>query len=392
MGILEMMSMAQKLKLANALHAFLKPEKPFVRGKFKSNELADSTLMNLTTGVPREELIRLMKSVGISQDVIDEVPRIAKPVLPEARTNSVMVDAAPKFFQVIPALTMKAIKPKQKVALYNLMHKHVHGKEHKPVRKFKTDEMAITSLNCVAKNFSREATAEFMKKTKLPKPLWEPLLEPLVGPDISELFKKPIRHETNPILPPGKSKLRMSAQRVLAAIQNLIPDARTEHKTKVKGRKEVTSTQVSQYLKTSTHFICETIRAELFPARLVTYDDDTPDNGVEFLYIELTVAGREFKCEPGLELIRLPSPTPGPRSKFAGDPDKPKSAGKKSTIAKADKKIYKLVKANPRKEGTWGWKSFNLIKDGMSYAEYKAAGGRNNDLSWDISHKFVEVR
>jgi hypothetical protein len=54
--------------------------------------------------------------------------------------------------------------------------------------------------------------------------------------------------------------------------------------------------------------------------------------------------------------------------------------------------IFKIVKSNPRKESTWGWKSFNLVTNGMTVAEYLAAGGRKNDLSWDIDHKFVELR
>jgi hypothetical protein len=64
---------------------------------------------------------------------------------------------------------------------------------------------------------------------------------------------------------------------------------------------------------------------------------------------------------------------PGPKSKFRG------------------KFLYKLVDKNPRREGTWGYRSWELIQDGMSYEAYKAAGGRNNDLQWDIDHRRIEV-
>jgi hypothetical protein len=64
---------------------------------------------------------------------------------------------------------------------------------------------------------------------------------------------------------------------------------------------------------------------------------------------------------------------PGPKSKFRG------------------KFLYKLVDKNPRREGTWGYRSWELIQDGMSYEAYKAAGGRNNDLQWDIDRKRIEV-
>lgn len=71
--------------------------------------------------------------------------------------------------------------------------------------------------------------------------------------------------------------------------------------------------------------------------------------------------------------------TPGPKSKFLG------------------KKIYLKVKENPRREGTHGHKSFEILKDlgfnrGMPYEEYKQLKGRNNDLQWDIDHGYVEVK
>lgn len=65
---------------------------------------------------------------------------------------------------------------------------------------------------------------------------------------------------------------------------------------------------------------------------------------------------------------------PGPRSQHAG------------------KRLYKKVEGNPRKEGTAGWHSFNLIEDGMTYEQYRFKGGRTNDLAWDIAHDYVEVR
>ena len=53
--------------------------------------------------------------------------------------------------------------------------------------------------------------------------------------------------------------------------------------------------------------------------------------------------------------------------------------------------IVKVSKENPRKEGTHGWNSWNLLKEGMTVAEYAAAGGRGNDLRWDIDKGFVTL-
>lgn len=55
-------------------------------------------------------------------------------------------------------------------------------------------------------------------------------------------------------------------------------------------------------------------------------------------------------------------------------------------------KIKILCAANPRREGTHGYKSFQLLKDGMDVAAYLELGGRMNDLLWEIRHKHVELK
>ena len=50
---------------------------------------------------------------------------------------------------------------------------------------------------------------------------------------------------------------------------------------------------------------------------------------------------------------------------------------------------------NPRREGTWGERSYNIVLEApdnrISYEDYKRAGGRNNDLKWDYDHDFVDI-
>ena len=66
---------------------------------------------------------------------------------------------------------------------------------------------------------------------------------------------------------------------------------------------------------------------------------------------------------------------PGPKSKFQG------------------KKIYKLLKENPRRKKTgWGYQGWDIMKDGMTYEEFRLAGGRTEDLAWDVMKKNVEVK
>ena len=57
----------------------------------------------------------------------------------------------------------------------------------------------------------------------------------------------------------------------------------------------------------------------------------------------------------------------------------------------ADKYLYKKVDTNPRREGTHGHRSFELLKDGMTGQEAQKAGVRSNDLDWDVKHGFVEA-
>jgi hypothetical protein len=67
--------------------------------------------------------------------------------------------------------------------------------------------------------------------------------------------------------------------------------------------------------------------------------------------------------------------------------------GQRGRISKyAGKKLYKLVKENPRRKGTHGAKAFDLITSGMLYETYIEAGGEPKHLQWDIEHKFVEVK
>lgn len=68
---------------------------------------------------------------------------------------------------------------------------------------------------------------------------------------------------------------------------------------------------------------------------------------------------------------------------------KKETAGRASTYA--GKVITKLVDENPRREGTAGFQSFALIKNGMTYEQYVSKGGRRQDLAWDEAHKYVKV-
>lgn len=126
------------------------------------------------------------------------------------------------------------------------------------------------------------------------------------------------------------------------------------------------------------HFVERTIKL-LIASKYMFLVKGNP--GIPKLYC-LTENGIEWVRKNKKIISAAPTPNfsknewlvPGPRSDFAG------------------KRIYKAVKENPRKKGTNGFKSFELLQDGMTFEEYKIAGGRNQDLLWDVKHKFVEVK
>lgn len=75
--------------------------------------------------------------------------------------------------------------------------------------------------------------------------------------------------------------------------------------------------------------------------------------------------------------------------------EKSKRGRKPGTGEFAGKTIFAKKQVNPRRPGTAGFKSFEIIRDkpaGVPYADYIAAGGRPNDLRWDLEHKYAEVK
>ena len=78
-----------------------------------------------------------------------------------------------------------------------------------------------------------------------------------------------------------------------------------------------------------------------------------------------------------------------PEPEATDEPAKEKPARKKRQGKKfAGKVLRNTGDTNPRREGTWGWKSWNIIQeagpDGISFEDYASKGGRSNDLDWDI--------
>lgn len=74
--------------------------------------------------------------------------------------------------------------------------------------------------------------------------------------------------------------------------------------------------------------------------------------------------------------------------KISGEP-KTNGVGRPSAFS--GKIIRKLEDKNPRREGTVGFDSWALLKSGMTYEKYLEAGGRRQDLAWDLAHNWVKL-
>lgn len=96
------------------------------------------------------------------------------------------------------------------------------------------------------------------------------------------------------------------------------------------------------------------------------------------------------------EKIVKVKPKKGKRRRFNMLEELAAIEGKKETKRKAalknSMKIYKKAKENPRKKDTFGHKSWEIIVDGMTVAEYLQNGGRRQDLAWDLKKNNVDVR
>lgn len=70
---------------------------------------------------------------------------------------------------------------------------------------------------------------------------------------------------------------------------------------------------------------------------------------------------------------------------------KAKGNGAGRTSKFAGRKIVKLVNENPRRAGTHGHKTFTLYGGGKTYDQVISAGGRRQDVAFDLSKKYIKL-
>ena len=65
---------------------------------------------------------------------------------------------------------------------------------------------------------------------------------------------------------------------------------------------------------------------------------------------------------------------------------------KEKKLAPDDKEIVLLVKHNPKRPGSKSANRFELYKKNKTVADFLKAGGLQQDLKWDVEHKFIEIK
>ena len=104
---------------------------------------------------------------------------------------------------------------------------------------------------------------------------------------------------------------------------------------------------------------------------------------------------------PTLEKLNghaLPTEVPPPQEDSMATATAKKATTRKAAATAAkprgldpESTITKLVEDDGRREGSPGKKSFTLIKDGMTVADFLKKGGRISDLRYDINKKHVKI-
>lgn len=82
------------------------------------------------------------------------------------------------------------------------------------------------------------------------------------------------------------------------------------------------------------------------------------------------------------------------RQDQSGEDTVQESAPKKKRTSFKGKMLQSKTPTNPRREGTCGYRSMQILIDAggpISYEAFTSAGGRSNDFAWDLERDRVEV-
>lgn len=267
-------------------------------------------------------------------------------------------------------LFMELLQMEEIVALY----KHFSG----ATRKFKDRQDAEMGLLNVAFGKLRPTIIQALKAVGIDiatvNQFNQQFRGPIIAPDGYMKEKELKKHQQALAADrkPGRptdTTLRDADILVLLAVREMVPaDAVETDESKLTN-----STQIAEKLGTNINLVCKSLE-KLTKMKLLEIEDDSNLEHQLFWVKQVTPAGREMVVTAPLQKVKLAGSNPGPRCSFSG------------------MRLYRLVAGNPRRAGTHGFTSFALIKDGMTYEDYRKAGGRNNDLQWDIDKKFIELR
>jgi hypothetical protein len=146
-------------------------------------------------------------------------------------------------------------------------------------------------------------------------------------------------------------------------------------------------------------------------AEAIAAHDSLSTNDIRAIFNRITNANvkkfatRSTAARRLWEALRAIEPNEAPEVPEAVETERtPKEAGQAPVSAKgrkpgsgkyAGKLIVPLKEVNPRRAGTSGFKSYEIIKgriEGVPFEEYIKAGGVTRDLEWDMAHNWSMVK
>ena len=164
----------------------------------------------------------------------------------------------------------------------------------------------------------------------------------------------------------------------------------------------MTKLSINQLTQIAGHIRCEGLSAARDkPSAVARVIKASADFGISekgaFEIMDCDSAVAACKKVDELKRTAIP-PAPKEEEKTMNDTttiEKPEAKKRGRTSSNAGRTLVALVDFNPRREGSKGHHSMQLIldagKNGIKYEDYIAGGGRNNDLAWDIEHGAVKV-
>lgn len=232
-----------------------------------------------------------------------------------------------------------------------------------PVTKFKDRPTAESRVNSLTTGMGMKLV-EVFKKVGISEALTKEL-ETVINPPKAP--EKPIRKEKT-----------FEAHPMLTIIRELIAESKDE---------TTSSAEVAKKIGALPEKVV--VQCDEFAKQNLLHIEDDSDGEDKFYYLHLTDLGKTCDVaagEPGKGL--------GKAKKEKAERATGGVKRERTTAGKMDfsgLKVNRLVKDNPRREGSGRWQSFDKAKNGITFEEFIKAGGQKNHMIEMVNDLLIEM-